>query len=113
MSKAAYKYVTTAADQHGRILARGELKRGLKIGTEIHKSFEMREAMAKDMFAAESAVPGAGDLQFNAAVWAQTLIRVGTFEGPFTLGMLGELTQQDYAILRDAQMEIDTAGESA
>lgn len=89
----------------------GTLKYGLKIGDEKHTEFEMREAVTADMFAAEDLAPATKPLQYNGALMTLQLQRIGTFEGPFTLDMIGRLKSTDYAILRMTQMELEKSGE--
>lgn len=89
----------------------GTLKHGLKVGDQVHKEFELREALAGDMFAAEADADASRPMTFRAALIARQLVRVGGFEGPFSLGMLGRLKGADMAILFKAQQELDEAGE--
>lgn len=105
------RYVQDERDAAGRLIAHGELKHGLMIDGVRHKKFVMREALAGDLFAAEQKVSPQNLLQFNAALWTRTLSKLGSYEGPFTLGMLELLKQADYSILRDAQIELDLLGE--
>ncbi len=91
---------------------RGSLKYGLRVGEEVHKDFVMREAFAGDMFAAESDATVDRPMSFRAAVIARMLVRVGTFEGPFSLAMLGKLKQADMNLLVQAHTELDKVGEA-
>lgn len=94
-----------------RLIAKGTLRKGMKIGGEVAKEFEMREAITADLLAAETDASTENALNFNAALLSRQLVRVGTFEGPFTVGMIGKLCTQDFKILRDAQAEFDIVGE--
>jgi phage FluMu protein gp41 len=105
-------YLQSEPDEKGRRIAKGTLKRGLTIGNERHKEFVMRQAVMGDLFRAEEQVPSNQMLKFNAAIWSQTLCSLGSYDGPITIGMLELISQEDYAILRDAQMELDVSGES-
>lgn len=91
---------------------KGTLKHGLKHGDAVHKDFELREATTGDMFDAEQDAPPDTPLAFNGALMCRQLIRIGTFEGPFTLGIIRKLKAVDYGILRAAQMEADKLGEA-
>lgn len=90
---------------------KGTLKHGLKIGDAVHKDFELREATTADLFEAEDIASPETPLKFNGALIALTLVRVGTFEGPFTLSMIRGLKQADYALLRNKLGEADQLGE--
>lgn len=89
----------------------GTLQHGLKVGDQVHKEFEMREALAGDFFAAEADAIADKPMSYRGALIARQLVRVGTFEGPFTMGMLGRLKGSDFAILLQAQRALDEAGE--
>lgn len=92
--------------------ARGKLKHGMKVGKdEPVREFEMKPvATAKEMFDAEMEAGVDTPLQFNGALMARQLVRIGDYNGPFTLGLIGTLSPTDYAILRTAQMELNDAG---
>ncbi|WP_282265926.1 hypothetical protein [Stenotrophomonas sp. PS02298] len=90
----------------------GTLKHGLRIGDTVHKDFVMHEALAEDMFAAESDATAERPMSFRAALIARQLVRIGTFEGPFSLAMLGKLKAADMNRLVRAQLELDKAGEA-
>ncbi|WP_126456732.1 hypothetical protein [Sulfuriflexus mobilis] len=92
--------------------AAGKLKHGLKIGdTQPMTDFAMKPvATAQEMFDAEQEAGVDTPLSFNAAMMARQMVRIGTYEGPFTLGVIGTLSPSDYGILRTAQMEMEQAG---
>ena len=90
----------------------GTLQHGLQIGDQVHKEFELREALAGDMFEAEADAPTDRAMTYRCALIARQLVRVGTFTGPFTLATLAKLKGPDIAILLAAQAELDAAGES-
>jgi phage FluMu protein gp41 len=96
-----------------RATTTGTLKHGLHIGSEVHKDFEMREALAGDIFDAENDATGEKPTAFRAALIARQLVSVGTFRGPFTLKMIGQLKTVDLAVLLNAQKELDQLGEDA
>lgn len=89
----------------------GTLKRGLKVGETIHKDFELREATAGDVFAAEAEADPSRPTTFRSALAAQQLVRIGAFEGPFTLTVLAKLTGRDLSRILDAQLALDIQGE--
>lgn len=91
----------------------GQLKHGLVLGTnpEPQRDFEMREALGQDLFDAEADVEPSRPMTYRSALIARQLVRIGTFEGPFTLALLGRLKAHDLAILINAQRELDQEGE--
>lgn len=89
----------------------GTLKHGLKIGDQVHKDFEFREGTAADYFAAEAEADSSKQISFRAALAAQQLQRIGTFNGPFTLSMLGKLHPSDLKMLMDAREALEAEGE--
>jgi phage FluMu protein gp41 len=95
----------------GRLVAKGTLKHGLKIGTDVYREFVMREALAEDVFMAERDADAGKPLTFAAEMMALQLVSVGNYKGPFTRGMIGTLRQADYRRLREAQAELDLMGE--
>lgn len=91
----------------------GQLKHGLKIGQEVHKEFELRQCTGADYFAAENEVDSSKTLTYAVALVAQQLVRIGTFEGPFTLSMLGKLHPADLARMKTAREELELLGEDS
>lgn len=89
----------------------GTLAHGLTVGGLTHKDFVLREALAGDYFSAEAEATQDKPMSYRAAVLARQLVRVGSFEGPFTLAMIGKLKGKDLAILMDAQRKLDAEGE--
>jgi len=90
----------------------GTLQSGMRIGDDVHYEYEMREALTSDLFAAEEIASPTQPLRFNAALMTLQLTRVGTFEGPFTVDMIGRLKADDYGILRATQLEMEDSGEA-
>lgn len=90
---------------------RGTLKRGLKVGDEVHKDFVLREGSSADYFAAEGEADSSKQVTYRASLVAQQLVSIGTFVGPFTLTMLGKLHPADLRILIDARDALEAEGE--
>lgn len=88
-----------------------KLKHGLKVGETVHREFVMREALAEDLFEAEKLVATDNALAFQAALMCRQLERIGSFSGPFTVEMIGKLSQGDYTRLRKAQVRLEVLGE--
>ena len=90
----------------------GTLKHGLKVGDTAHKSFEIREATAGDLFAAESVASPDRPITFAAAMLCQQLVSIGTFEGPFTLEVIGKMKREDLNLMQEARLALDAEGEA-
>ena len=90
----------------------GTFKKGLKIGEDLHKEFELREATAADYFQAEADCDSSKPITFRAAIATRTLVRVGTFTGPFTLSLIGRLSPGDLNRLMEARDALEREGES-
>lgn len=92
-------------------LLTGPLRLGFKIGESTYKDFMMREATVDDLLDAELETDVMKPLNFSAQLIVRQLVKVGSFEGPFTVGMLRRLKPVDWRILRAAQSELDDQGE--
>ena len=91
--------------------ALGKLKHGLSINGVEHKDFDLREAAVDDLLDAEMEADVMKPLNFNAQLMVRQLVKVGSFEGPFTVGMIRRLKPVDWRILRAAQTGVDELGE--
>ncbi len=91
--------------------AAGTLPNGLVLDGVTHKDFVLREASVGDMLDAEAVADVNRPLTFNAQMMAVQLVSVGTFNGPFTIGMIRSLKPADYRELRAKQMVLDALGE--
>lgn len=91
----------------------GTLRNGLKVGEEVHKEFEMRAPTTGDLIDAEADCDVGRPLGFSAALIARQLVRIGTYEGPFTGGIIRRLDTRDFALLSEAQRALDSQGEDA
>lgn len=93
----------------GRVF--GSLPVGLSISGVLQRDFVMREALVEDLLDAEMEADVSRPLNFNAQLLVRQLVKVGNFEGPFTVGMIRRLKPADWRVLRAAQSEIDALGE--
>lgn len=89
----------------------GSLAHGLSINGNLQRRFEMREATVDDLLDSELEADVSKPLNFNAQLLVRQLIKVGDFEGPFTVGMIRRLKPVDWRRLRAAQTEVDVLGE--
>lgn len=90
----------------------GTLKHGLKVGDQVEKEFEIRAGTSADYFNAEASADSSKPISFRAALVAQQLVRIGSFQGPFTLTMLGKLKPSDLNTLMDARDALEAEGEA-
>jgi phage FluMu protein gp41 len=104
-------YVDAERNDKGLLVATGTLKRGLKIGTELHQEFALQEALTADLLAAELKAQTDTPLNFNTQVLVRQLVRIGSFTGPFTSELLAALRPFDFNRLRAAQNELEIVGE--
>lgn len=89
----------------------GTFKKGMKVGKDVHMDFELREMTTADMLDAELQVPASKVMNFSAALASLQLVRVGSYEGPFTLKMVRALDPDDFNALRDGLSEVASMGE--
>lgn len=89
----------------------GQFKKGMKVGKEVHKEFELREMTTADMLDAELEVTAAKPMNFSAALASLQLVRVGDYDGPFTLKMVRALAPEDFNELRAGLDKVATLGE--
>lgn len=89
----------------------GPLPGGFLAEGVTHDTFTMRAADVGDLLDAELESDVTRPLGFNAALMVRQLVRVGTFEGPFTLNMIRRLKPKAWRQLRAAQSELDALGE--
>lgn len=90
-----------------------QFKKGMKVGKETHKEFELRQMTTDDLLDAENEVSSAKPLNFSAALASLQLVRVGTYNGPFTLKMVRALDPEDFNILRESLGEVAALGEES
>jgi phage FluMu protein gp41 len=91
----------------------GKFKRGMKVGKETHLEFELREMTTADMLDAEMEVSAGKPINFSAALASMQLVRVGSYDGPFTFKMVRGLHPDDFNLLRDALNEVALLGEGS
>lgn len=89
----------------------GQFKHGMKVGKDVHKDFELREMTTAIMLDAELMVPAGKPANFAAALASLQLVRVGSYEGPFTLGMVRSLSPDDFNALREGLNAVALLGE--
>lgn len=91
----------------------GKFKKGMKVGKEIHMDFVLRPMTTEDMLDAEMEVSSAKPMNYSAELAARQLVRVGTYDGPFTSGMVKKLSPEDFHTLRAGLTEVAMLGEDS
>lgn len=91
---------------------KGTFTHGLKVDESMQKEYELREATVEDMLDAEMEAGVDTPLNFSAQMLVRQLVSIGTFNGPFTIGMIKKLKPMDFRKLRTTQMELDALGEA-
>ncbi|MTD32411.1 phage tail assembly protein [Paludibacterium denitrificans] len=84
---------------------------GLKIGADVHKEIEIRQALLGDMMDAENEASVTDPVTYRAALLTQITVRVGTFTGPLTVKMLRGLNPKDWRAISTAMQELENEGE--
>lgn len=87
------------------------LPRGMKIGQETHKDFELRAPLVEDMIEAEKVVDARLIHAFNLELLARVIIRVGSYTGPFTPNMFKPQPRANYNAMVNALLEVEDMGE--
>lgn len=82
----------------------------MKIGDTLHQDFEVREPLVDDMVEAEKTISPTDLHAFNIEMLGRVMVRIGTFEGPFTAGMFRRLKRPDYNALVQGMMQADNLG---
>lgn len=91
----------------------GKFKKGMKVGKEVHMDFDLREMTTADMLDAELEVSAGKPMNFGAALASLQLVRVGTYDGPFTSKMVRSLAVEDFNILRAGLDKVSELGEES
>ncbi|MGI1672230.1 MAG: hypothetical protein K6L74_18165 [Neptuniibacter sp.] len=87
----------------------GTLPHGFKYEGTLQTEYEMRKvATAGELFDAEVEADGAhNQLAFNGALMARQLIRIGSFNGPFSFEQIRSMKPEDFTALRIAQGKLN------
>ena len=91
----------------------GQFKRGMKVGKDVHQEFELREMTTADMLDAEMEVSAGKPMNFSAALASLQLVRVGSYDGPFTFKMVRGLHPDDFDVLRTGLNEVAALGNAS
>lgn len=88
------------------------LKKAWKIANQEAREVEFREATVKDLIAAEKeANPSLSPNEFTVALACETIVRAGTFTGPFAPTHFNNMTSDTFQQVREAMAETSKLGE--
>lgn len=89
-----------------------QLKKPWKIGGSDAADIEVREPTVHDLVEAEKeANPAVGPNAFNVALACRTVVRAGTFTGPFAPGHFNSMGARSWYVVREAMQEAEALGE--
>ena len=89
------------------------LKKPWKVGGQDASDIEVREPTVKDLTDAEKeSNPALGPNAFNVALACCTMVRAGTYTGPFTPGQFGTMGARSWYEVREAMQEAEALGEA-
>jgi phage FluMu protein gp41 len=90
-----------------------QLKKPWKVGGQEATEIELREPTVKDLVEAEKeSNPALGPNAFNVALACQTLLRAGSFTGPFVAAHFNNLPARSWYVVREAMQEAEELGEA-
>jgi phage FluMu protein gp41 len=89
------------------------LKHGLQVGPDLLRDFELRPAVAGDMFDAEEAASPDKPLAYRGALIGRQLVRLGNMEGPIPFDLVRKLHPEDFGQLVDALEAVEAPGKPA
>lgn len=89
------------------------LKKPWKVGGQDATDIELREPTVLDLVDAEKdANPALGPNAFNVALACRTIVRAGTFTGPFVPGHFNSMGARSWYVVREAMQEAEALGEA-
>ncbi|MFM9902135.1 MAG: phage tail assembly protein [Polaromonas sp.] len=84
-----------------------------KVGGQEATDIEIREPTVKDLVDAEKdANPALGPNAFNVALACRTVVRAGTFTGPFVASHFNGVGARSWYVMREAMQEAEALGEA-
>lgn len=90
-----------------------QLPKPWKVGGQEASDIEVREPTVKDLVEAEKeANPAMGPNAFNVALACRTMVRAGTYTGPFAPGQFSGMGSRSWFVVRDAMQEAEALGEA-
>jgi phage FluMu protein gp41 len=90
-----------------------KLKKPWKVGAQEATDIEVREPTVQDLVEAEKeANPAMGPNAFNVAMACRTVVRAGTYTGPFAPAQFNAMGVRSWYVLREAMQEAEALGEA-
>ncbi len=90
-----------------------QLKKPWKVGGQDATDIELREPTVQDLVEAEKeANPAVGPNAFNLALASRTLVRAGSFTGPFVASHFNSMSTRTWYLVREAMQEAEALGEA-
>ena len=90
-----------------------KLPKPWKVGGQGATDIEVREPTVQDLVEAEKeANPAVGPNAFNVAMACRTVVRAGTYTGPFAPGQFNAMGSRSWYVVRDAIQEAEALGEA-
>lgn len=84
-----------------------------EVGGQKANEIEVREPTVRDLVEAEKeANPAIAPNAFNVALACRTMVRAGTFIGPFAPGQFSGMGSRSWFVVRDAMQEAEALGEA-
>ena len=90
-----------------------QLKKPWRVGGQEASDIEVREPTVQDLVDAEKdANPALGPNAFNVALACRTVVRAGSFTGPFVAAHFNVLGARSWYLVREAMQEAEELGEA-
>jgi phage FluMu protein gp41 len=90
-----------------------QLKKPWKVGGQEALDVEIREPNVEDLCEAEKeSNPSLGPNAFNVALACRTIVRAGTFTGPFVPGHFKDMPVKSWYVVREGMQEAEALGEA-
>ncbi|SDO76153.1 Phage tail assembly chaperone protein, E, or 41 or 14 [Rhodoferax sp. OV413] len=94
------------------LTATNPLKKKWTVGGTVATDVEFREALVEDLIAAEQdANPNLSPNAYTAALAALTIVRAGTYTGPFGPALFNKMPATNFAVVRETMSEANALGE--
>lgn len=89
------------------------LPKAWRVGGQEATDIEVREPTVRDLVEAEKeANPALGPNAFNVALACRTMVRAGSFTGPFAPAHFNAMGARSWYVVREAMQEAEALGEA-
>lgn len=90
-----------------------KLPKPWKVAGQEAADIEVREPTVRDLVEAEKeANPAMGPNAFNVALACRTVVRAGTYTGPFAPAQFNSMGARSWYVVREAMQEAEVLGEA-